>query len=589
MSDPVVYELNDNIDSLLNFQYELENYEPEGNRRIIESYPTVYIHNWKDKGTYDVYVGETNDIFRRTHEHFEKGKEENTWQHDATMNDAKLFVVGHKHFNKSLTLDVENQLIEYLMSAENVAHVRNGRGNPQNEYYLSNEFDSIFNKVWTKLRAKDKDLFPSISKIKDSAIFKASPLKKLTPDQEVAQELILTKVIQALKNNEKHKLIFIDGDAGTGKTVLNSSTFYELYKQAEDSDSELNQIVKGDFKCCMLVNHNEQLTVYEQIAEKLELNKKGTVVFKPTSFINSFSSDNMVDVAFVDEGHLLLTQGKQSYTGKNQLEDILQRAKVTVLMFDQNQVLKTEQYWENEIIEKYRYSAINEKNHIELHNQLRMHASKEIVEWLDDFTKKKILNKYPGNDRGYEIKVFDSPNDLDKAILAKANNKDTALSRLIATYDWKYEDGKPAQNTNSGHWEVSIGNWYKPWNYELSSQLTKQEKLNAKRLAWAEQPHTIGEVGSTYTVQGFDLNYAGVILGPSVKYIDGHIVFDPTASFNKKAIQNRSLSNGKKEKFGELLLQHEVRVLMTRGVNGLYIYACDDALRKALKEAFEEK
>ena len=40
-----------------------------------------------------------------------------------------------------------------------------------------------------------------------------------------------------------------------------------------------------------------------------------------------------------------------------------------------------------------------------------------------------------------------------------------------------------------------------------------------------------------------------------------------------------------KQKFGELLIQHEVRVLMTRGVNGVYIYACDEQLREALNKA----
>lgn len=74
-------------------------------------------------------------------------------------------------------------------------------------------------------------------------------------------------------------------------------------------------------------------------------------------------------------------------------------------------------------------------------------------------------------------------------------------------------------------------------------------------------------------------------MGPSVKYRNGKIIFDPKASHNHKAIQNRTLSDGTKQKFGEILLQHEVRVLMTRGVNGMYIYACDDELREALKKA----
>lgn len=43
--------------------------------------------------------------------------------------------------------------------------------------------------------------------------------------------------------------------------------------------------------------------------------------------------------------------------------------------------------------------------------------------------------------------------------------------------------------------------------------------------------------------------------------------------------------DGTKQKFGEILIQHEVRVLMTRGVNGMYIYACDPELQKALLEA----
>ena len=70
-------------------------------------------------------------------------------------------------------------------------------------------------------------------------------------------------------------------------------------------------------KCYMMVNHDEQFTVYSQLLQKLGLIEKfGEVVYKPTSFINRHSKENIIDVAFVDEAHLLLTQGKQSYRGK---------------------------------------------------------------------------------------------------------------------------------------------------------------------------------------------------------------------------------------------------------------------------------
>ena len=70
-----------------------------------------------------------------------------------------------------------------------------------------------------------------------------------------------------------------------------------------------------------------------------------------------------------------------------------------------------------------------------------------------------------------------------------------------------------------------------------------------------------------------------------MKYRNGEIIFDPVTNCNEKVTRNRTLLDGSKKKFGEKLVQHEVRVLMTRGVNGLYIYAYDPELRNALIEA----
>ena len=56
-------------------------------------------------------------------------------------------------------------------------------------------------------------------------------------------------------------------------------------------------------------------------------------------------------------------------------------------------------------------------------------------------------------------------------------------------------------------------------------------------------------------------------------------------SKNKKATQKRSLKNGSKEYFSDTLLKNELNVLLTRGVNGLYLYAVDEELQQALKDA----
>ena len=578
IAKPIIKQIKDNREALDFFEKVSLPAEDEKTQEIIANFPTVYIHNWQDFGDFEVYVGESNDIFKRTRQHYDAAVDKSKWQRKLMEKDARLFIIGHEHFNKSLTMDIENRLMHYMMSAERVKHVHNLRDNPQTSYYPVEELDEIFGRIWRGLRKENKELFPTESAIKDSAIYKASPLHKLTKEQKDARELILQKVSKALENGETRQLIFIDGEAGTGKTVLNSSTFYELYCQAEEEEKTL--------KCYLLVNHDEQITVYEQIAEKLGLTAKyGKVVSKPTTFINNHSEDDPVDVVFVDEAHLLLTQGKQSYHGENQLKDIIARARVTVVMFDENQILTTEQFWEAQILEHYRNQAKAAENHIVLDKQLRMQADPVTMDWIDSFTKKGQLKEIPHTVDGYQIRVFDDPEMLDLEIQKKAKEKDSALSRVLATYDWEYSQKRKPDDRLRAYWEVVIGKWHKPWNRELAAELSRKEKRKINGLAWAEQPQTINEVGSTFTIQGFDLNYAGVILGPSVKYRNGKIIFAPSESHNNKAIRNRTLSDGTKQKFGEMLIQHEVRVLMTRGVNGMYIYACDPELRAALLKA----
>lgn len=578
VANPIIRKIEDTQDALDFFESVTLPAEDEKTQEIIMNFPTVYIHNWQESGDFEVYVGETNDIFRRTREHYGAASDKKAWQNKLLGKDASLFIIGHEHFNKSLTLDIENRLMHYMMSIERVKHVHNGRGNPQSSYYPVEELDVIFRKIWRGLRRENKELFPTESSIKDSAIYKASPLHKLTKEQENARDLIIQKVKRALEKDETKQLIFIEGEAGTGKTVLNSSTFYELYCRAEEEEKALD--------CHLLVNHDEQIRVYEQIAEKLGLTEKyGNVVSKPTSFINNHTEDNPVDVVFVDEAHLLLTQGKQSYQGQNQLQDIIERSRVTVVMFDENQILTTEQFWEAQILEQYRDLAKDSDNYVVLEKQLRMQADPETMDWIDSFTKDGVLKKIPVSSSGYSIRVFDNPELLDKEIRKRASESDSSLSRVIATYDWEYSSIHKPEERLMKYWEVLIGKWHKPWNRELEAELSKKDKKAIKSLAWAEQPQTIDEVGSTFTIQGFDLNYAGVILGPSVKYRNGEIVFDPSASHNDKATRNRTLSDGTKKKFGEMLIQHEVRVLMTRGVNGMYIYACDLELQAELIKA----
>ena len=542
---------------------------------ILLDYPVVYIHAWKTaNGMYDVYIGESNDIVSRTKSHWEAHKDSKNWQ--SHMHNSTIYVIGHEYFNKSLTLDIEDRLIQYVssMGGFSVNHVYNGRGNPQNLYYTHDYLVPIFKDIWESLRKKNNQLFCPQEEVENFALFKASPMHVLTPGQMKIQRQIVERVKKAIDKNERGQLVFVQGEAGCGKTVLTSHAFYDLFNMKLKSGKKVH--------ACIMVNHDEQLSVYNAMAHTLDLKDENDeyVVYKPTSFINkTFGYD--IDVSFVDEAHLLLTQGKQSYQGKNQLEDIIKKSRVTVVMFDENQILTTQQYWEEKILESFRLIAKEQGNFLELTGQLRIVAGPQTIEWIDQFTKNRIVGPIP-HDEKYEIKVFDSPEKLQEAIKQKACQQNSKLSRLIATYDWDYSN---LHAPNKGrYWSVKIGEWSLPWNRELMKDMSAKEKKNISSKAWHEQEQTIDEVGSTFTIQGFDLSYAGVILGPSITYRNGRIKIDPSKSKNDRATQKRTLSDDSKQSFGEILIQHELRVLMTRGVKGLYIYACDEELRNVLEK-----
>lgn len=564
---PVIEEINYSNKSLISLQGDLS-VEKKG---LIFEYPILYIVNDKKSDGYSVYVGETTDIIRRTNQHLVEDRED--WLEFSSSDTTKMFIIGHNHFNKSLTLDIEHRLMLYLSSVDIVSSIQNRRGNPQNKYFTSDELDDIFNKIWRSLNRKNEYLFPAESIVRNSAIFKSSPFHKLTQEQVKAKDKIIFKITSALGSEDHGTLILVKGEAGAGKTVLMSSLVDDLL------NSDDTKFIRENNSINLIVNHEDQLSVYKEIEKKLDWysGSKLEVAMKPTQFLNRLRKEKIdAGIVIVDEGHLLLTSKNQAYQGGNHLKDLLEKSKVVVLVYDENQIMNKSQVWIDDSFVTLQLEAIQNDNYIELNNQMRIKASESTIKWIRDIIDNRVLDKLK-KDSGYEIKIFDSAKELQDAIKFKDKNQNLGISRLIATYDWDYSSQSKPENKE--FWCVEINDWSCPWNRELP-----RDKKYSK-LSWIEQPQTINEVGSTFTVQGFDLNYAGVIIGPSVKYRDGKIIFDITESKNKGAVQNRKLENGKLENYGENLLKNELNVLLTRGVNGLFIYAVDDELQKALKES----
>lgn len=510
-----------------------------------KDYPIVYILNSKTKA----YIGETTNVVSRMYSHLNNSKRK-----DIDI----INLILSEEFNQSATYNIETNLINHFI-AEGKYELQNISQTKQkvmHNYKDKKFYDQVlFKTIWDELLNK-QIVSQTIEQIENKDIFKISPYKSLSVEQAEAKLDILDFCRENLRNNTKGVYV-VQGEAGTGKSVLISS----LYNTIQDFTKFRNEEFYNTSNY-LLVNHNEMLKTYHDLSKKLP-NLSKNKILKPTSFVNKL--DN-ADIVIVDEAHLLLSSKDpfNNYYGKNHLIDIVEKSKITILIFDPKQYLKVESYWNSNELDKILRQAQYKKKTMLL-DQLRMGASNVSIDWINSFIDKKI-DPIP-NDDNYIIKPFYSAKAMYDEI--KQLNKKEGLCRVVSTFDFVHK------KDNKEHF-IEIDDFKLPWN-----------NTNNK-ISWAENECTIDEVGSIYTIQGFDLNYVGVILGPSVKYdvIKGEIYIDIDKYKDKKAFAVPSTFKHKNDinKIKEQIILNSMNILMKRGIKGLYIYAYDAELRKKLMD-----
>lgn len=147
----------------------------------------------------------------------------------------------------------------------------------------------------------------------------------LSNEQLALKNEILEFAIDSIKNynvnNPKPQMFVIDGDAGTGKSVILNSLFNDIQK--------LSKIDKAKdwvgTRNTLLVNHPEMLKLYHRISQSFPYISK-TDINRPTSHINSqLKSKDIFDVVIIDEAHLLASSknGFKRFMQDNHLEEIM--------------------------------------------------------------------------------------------------------------------------------------------------------------------------------------------------------------------------------------------------------------------------
>ncbi len=552
------------------------------NEKYSKDWPVVYlIHNDKK-----LYIGETQNVYKRMEQHL-NNPSRNTLK--------KIKIIFDKEYNKSAVLDIEQSLIQ-LFGADNKYEIQNLNGgqSEKHNYYQREKYQNKIDFIWEELSKNGMTNMP-IEDLRNTDLFKYSPYNTLTIEQnEVCKEIIYDIIDKLSKGIDATSII--NGGAGTGKTIILINMIFKLisvnkmdidFSEEEDSLTDNMQMLHDLKKFIEDYGHDLKIGY---VVPMTSIRKTLSTVFRKTK--NGLKASMVIgpfdvakenyDVVFVDEAHRLSQYKNIGFRGEfkknaemlgkdpnevTQLDMIIANSKYQVLVYDKNQTVKGSDITNEQFEKAISNSSVTR---FYLTTQMRCAGGTLYTEYINgifDCSQSPLLDV-----ENYDFKLFTNVNDMVEKI--KALDKKYGLCRNAAGYAWEWIS-KGIKNYNDviaeGKEDIKIGPYKYVWN------MTNEEFILS--------PNAVNEIGCIHTLQGYDLNYVGVIFGEEIDYdpITNKIIIDFSKFYDKYVKQGNDAATVEK------YIINSYKVIMTRGIKGCYVYACNKNMREYLARFIKEE
>lgn len=524
---------NYNMSKIVTFKYNKDNFDEIKNYNFGRNWPVVYV--LEDKK--EIYIGQTVNAYYRSKQHYENPERRKL---------DEIHIITDDEFNVSATLDIESWLIQYI-SADGRYILQNGNGGLKNHnYYDRVKYKTKFEIAWHELREMGI-VKNSLEDLKNSDLFKYSPYKSLTEDQF----FVAKQIFEAIKRDETSTFI-VNGKPGTGKTIL--ATYLFKYLKEQDETKHMN--------IGLVVPMASLRVTLKKVFSKIK-SLRSSMVIGPNDVVQG-----QYDLLIVDESHRLQRRkgimGFGAFDSVNrklslgndgtQLDWIMKSSKHQVFFYDANQSIKPADIRPDDFkkLEARKYH---------LHSQMRVEAGEEYIKFIEDiFDLRNPITPLFSN---YELIIFDDAEEMVNKI--KEKDKSHKLARVVAGYAWPWHTKPGSKSTQK--YDIEIKGLKLIWNSTARD--------------WVNSPNAINEVGCIHTVQGYDLNYVGVIIGPEFYY-------DPLKKkfgINREKYFDINGRNGIADPSElERYIINIYKTLLTRGIKGTYVYIVDENLRAYFKE-----
>jgi len=522
------------MSDITTFKFDKTDFEKIKQYKFGRNWPVVYVLQNNE----EIYIGETTNLLNRSRQHYEN---------PDRVRLEKMHVITDEEYNKSATLDIESWLIQY-MSAEGSFILQNGNdGLRDHNYYDKEKYKAKFEIIW-----KDLQLMALVKKdlvqIRNSDLFKYSPYKSLSEDQIMVAEDLFKNIKRSTQ-----KTYIINGKPGTGKTILAVYLVKFLKEQKETQCLEIGLVIP--------------MTSLRQTIRRVFSKVKGLkshMVIGPNDV-----TKKKYDILIIDEAHRLKRRKNitnyQSFDKTNrgfgldnngtELDWILRSSKYQIFFYDRNQSIRPADICHEKFV------ALNALQY-ELMSQQRISAGEEYTSFIDDLFDLQDTHRYKFPE--YDLVMYDNIREMVSDI--KQKDSEIKLCRIVAGYAWEWK----SKNNPNVH-DIEIDGLKLTWNR------TNQDWVNSK--------NAINEVGCIHTVQGYDLNYVGVIIGPELSYDEKENKLIINSDNYMDANGWRGITDPEELK---RYIINIYKTLLTRGIKGTYIYIVDGKLRKYFKNKIKD-
>lgn len=380
------------------------------------------------------------------------------------------------------------------------------------------------------------------------------------------QLIVFEKVMAAVRNRlgeRRKQVIIIRGGPGTGKSVIAINLMADLLRAGLNA---------------------HYATGSKAFTETLRSMIRGNapVLLK---YFNSYADAerDSVDVLICDESHRIRETSNSRFTRRvdrtntPQIDELLNASKVAVFLIDDRQLVRPNEIGSATYIKERSFGVGASIAEFELDVQFRCAGSAGFVNWINNTLGiERTANVLWDGSEGFDFQIHNSPQLLEAAIRSRAAQGFTA--RVAAGFCWPWS---PPRADGTLVDDIVIGDYRRPWDAKPGNWRLAPGIPSAA--LWATDPAGIDQIGCVYNIQGFELDYVGVIWGLDLVYR-----FDRQEWVGDRAHSADSVVRRSRDRFSELV-KNTYRVLLSRGMKGCYVCFLDKETEQFVRSRMEIK